>query len=57
MGNDNLLTLEQSAKYLGCSIRTVQRYILAGKIIPHKKTPKYTRLTKMELDRYKEVYR
>ena len=57
MGHDKQYTLDEAAKYLKVSKRTILRYIQKGYLIAHRPRPRYTRIFKSELDSYKQIFR
>ncbi len=53
---DRLMTVQEVAEYLQCSLSTVRRWVARGKV-PHYRMGKLVRFRRAELDRWLDAYR
>ena len=53
---ERLMTMQEVAEYLQCSLSTVRRWVARGKV-PHYRMGKLVRFRRAELDRWLDIYR
>lgn len=56
MVKERLMTMQEVAEYLQCSVSTVRRWVGRGKV-PHYRMGKMIRFRRAELDRWLDAYR
>jgi excisionase family DNA binding protein len=56
MAKEPLMTMQEVAQYLQCSLSTVRRWVGRG-VLPHYRMGRMIRFRRAELDRWLEAYR
>ncbi|MCC7263699.1 MAG: helix-turn-helix domain-containing protein [Candidatus Latescibacteria bacterium] len=56
MTKERLMTMQEVAEYLQCSLSTIRRWVVRGKV-PHYRMGKLVRFRRAELDRWLEACR
>lgn len=56
MVKERLMTMQEVAEYLQCSLSTVRRWVWRG-VVPHYRMGKMIRFRRAELDRWLDTYR
>ena len=56
MLKERLMTVQETAEYLQCSVSTVRRYIMRGEI-PHYRLGKMVRFKRREIDGWLVIHR
>jgi excisionase family DNA binding protein len=56
MVKERLMTMQEVAEYLQCSLSTVRRWVGRG-VVPHYRMGKMIRFRRAELDRWLDTYR